>query len=269
MWDCAACGWANEDHALFCASCAGLRAELRPLSAARGALAEPPPEADEPPPPVPPLKPVRWTFIPWWIVATAVGEVVAVFLKQFAYQYLLSMPGSWEAGSARHVLPIVTAVLGSAIIGGAETAVLALAVPARRWIAWIPASAAAAGVAALLLSFLREISIPAGSTIDLLWLLHSSVFGALVGAAQMLVLRSRFPGAPWAAWILLTGVSAVVESMLWIVLVPQGPWGGWIFELMRIELIGAAASGLLTGVGLFFLLRRALRGAGARVAEGG
>ncbi len=257
VWTCAACGRANEAHALFCGACAGMRSGVRPLTSARETEVEPEDEH----PPLPPPRPIRWTFVLWWTAATALAQVLSTVAMGVVSVFVfipVATRGFSDNTLLRILVGILYPVVTASITSGAQVCALSRYVPGRRWLAWVPATCAASGLAALVLSLFPPVLLRGELDFDVRWSVQMVIYGALPALAQVMILRRRLPGPPWRFWIWINILAIALITLVTHLLLPREITGSFWLNYLRLYLFSAVLYGGVTGAGLAWLLRRAL-----------
>ncbi len=229
-WGCGACGEANEDHALFCATCARRRSQVGRLG---------------------------WTFALSWAAAVAVGQTVGCTGGALFHQAL------FPDRRMGVVMRIVHVILEAAVVAGAQLWVLARSAPGRRLVAWVPMTCGAAALCGLLFTLYSWCRNERYLSWSAPWIgiVHGAAYGALVGSAQLLILDRRLPGPRWWIYLVSNVMAFAAVHACWDLLPIPGALHRLPTELLYLwkAMVAGILAGSILAMGMTPLLRRALR----------
>jgi hypothetical protein len=198
--------------------------------------------------------PNRVKIVLYWTIATTAG----LFLYHLCYQYVFyhwlvsAMTGQAPGAMPLVIVPISVAqsLISGIILGGAQWLVLRHYV---RWVnGWIPASMAAWTIWSCIL-FAYDVLLPRYWFV-LDWLGVQSMAGQLLAFAEI---QGLIIGC--AQWIILRRLGS--QTFLWILVVIGGQFANVIVGHMQVyppvaTSLGCISEGLLTGLGMAYLLKK-------------
>lgn len=204
----------------------------------------------------------------WWVVATAVGELVG-----FAVPAIIGPAAAWAMRGMVGTSAAITVVGVAVLAGSGEGAILGFAqgLILRRYIQnmaqwkWVLATAVAAALAwaiGMLPSTLQDVANIDITKVNLIIFISAAVLLGIVfllsiGFAQWLVLRRHVGKAGW--WILANAIAwpvGVTVPAIGLSLVPDGsPMVVWIIVGIVSGALMGIVVGAITGTWLVWLLR--------------